>query len=68
MDAPGAIQHIIIVGIEQRVISSEFEKNGRPNSKGLRWHKSLPGACGDGTYVGRVGWTVVLEAPLLMVH
>lgn len=30
-------------------------KLGGPNSKGLRWHKLLPGACRQGTFVGRDG-------------
>lgn len=33
----------------------EFERNGGPNSKGLRWRKLQPGACRTGTFVGRDG-------------
>ncbi|MAD75853.1 MAG: hypothetical protein CML20_13890 [Rheinheimera sp.] len=33
----------------------EFESNGGPNSRGLRWKRLLPGACRQGTYVGRDG-------------
>lgn len=33
----------------------EFEKNGGPNSNGLRWHRLLPGVCREGAYVGRDG-------------
>lgn len=33
----------------------EFEGTGGPNSKGTHWRKLLPGACREGTYVGRDG-------------
>ena len=33
----------------------EFESNGGPNSRGLRWKKLLPGVCREGTFVGRDG-------------
>jgi hypothetical protein len=33
----------------------EYESNGGPNSNGLTWKKLLPGACREGTFVGRDG-------------
>ena len=33
----------------------EFESNGGPNSSGLKWHKLLPAACRENTFVGRDG-------------
>ncbi|HAW91822.1 MULTISPECIES: hypothetical protein [unclassified Arsukibacterium] len=33
----------------------EYESNGGPNSRGLKWKKLLPGVCRKGTYVGRDG-------------
>ena len=33
----------------------EFESNGGPNSRGLRWKRLLPGACREETFVGRDG-------------
>jgi len=33
----------------------EFESNGGPNSRGLTWRRLLPGACREGTFVGRDG-------------
>lgn len=33
----------------------EYESNGGPNSRGLKWKKLLPGACREGTFVGRDG-------------
>ena len=33
----------------------EFESTGGPNSRGLTWKKLKPGACREGTFVGRDG-------------
>lgn len=42
---------------EQRTHQCAYEKygTGGPNSKGKTWRKLLPGACRDGTFVGRDG-------------
>ena len=33
----------------------EYQSSGGPNSNGLTWKKLLPGACREGTFVGRDG-------------
>lgn len=33
----------------------EFESNGGPNSRGLKWKRLMPGVCREGTFVGRDG-------------
>lgn len=42
---------------EQRSIKCAYERygTGGPNSKGVTWKKLLPGACRNGTFVGRDG-------------
>ncbi len=42
---------------EQRTYRCAYERHGTggPNSKGTTWKKLLPGACRDGTFVGRDG-------------
>jgi hypothetical protein len=42
---------------QQRALGCAYEKTGTggPNSKGKTWRKLLPGACRDGTFVGRDG-------------
>jgi hypothetical protein len=42
---------------EQRSNRCAYEKHGTggPNSKGTTWRRLLPGACRDGTFVGRDG-------------
>ncbi len=42
---------------EQRIYGCAYEKesNGGPNANGKKWHLLLPGACREGTYVGRDG-------------
>jgi len=42
---------------EQRTLRCAYERFGKggPNSKGTTWKKLLPGACRDGTLVGRDG-------------
>jgi hypothetical protein len=42
---------------EQRTYRCAYEMHGTggPNSKGTRWRRLLPGACRDGTFVGRDG-------------
>ena len=42
---------------QQRSLVCAYENHGTggPNSKGTTWRKLLPGACRDGTYVGRDG-------------
>jgi hypothetical protein len=42
---------------QQRSLQCAYERHGTggPNSKGTTWRRLLPGACRDGTFVGRDG-------------
>lgn len=43
--------------VKQRSLGCNYEKSGTggPNSNGLTWRRLLPGACREGTFVGRDG-------------
>jgi hypothetical protein len=45
--------------------SYEFLSNGGPNSRGMKWHKLLPGACRADTYVGRNGLDCCSGSPFV---
>jgi hypothetical protein len=51
---------------QQRSLSCAYERvgTGGPNSKGVTWRKLLPGACRDGTFVGRDGLDCCSGIPL----
>lgn len=52
--------------MEQRVYKCAYEMHatGGPNSKGITWRKLLPGACREGTFVGRDGLDCCSGNPL----
>ena len=52
--------------VQQRSNNCAYELNGTggPNSKGTTWKKLLPGACRDGTLVGRDGLDCCSGLPL----
>lgn len=51
---------------QQRSLGCAYERvgTGGPNSKGVTWRKLLPGACRDGTFVGRDGLDCCSGIPL----
>jgi hypothetical protein len=54
---------------KQRALNCNYERfgTGGPNSKGKTWRRLLPGACRQGTYVGRDGLDCCSNNPLAAV-